>query len=124
SGLDMDRLAEMNSSLADMGPAAWELSRLLGEPDPGSDAASNQMSRIERTLKTLQGLISDFEPRLTEIRQRTDDLKSKTLPRITSAVILISAVCFWIALSQVSLMSYAWSRWNHSHGNSPPSFPT
>jgi hypothetical protein len=35
TGLDMDTLAEINGRVASVGPAAWELSRLLGEADPG-----------------------------------------------------------------------------------------
>jgi hypothetical protein len=120
AGLDIDGLSEMNGRLADVGPAAWELSRLLGEPAPDSAAESAQLSRIERALTTLQGWIAEFEPRLTEVRQRTEGLKSKTLPWITPAAVLISAVCFWIALSQVSLACHGWSWWKHSgHDNTP-----
>jgi hypothetical protein len=116
AGLDTDRLTEMNSRLAGVGPAAWELSRLLGEPgpEPDGDAADTQLSRIERALQTLRGLLAEYEPRLTEVRQRAEELKSKTLPWITPACALIAAVCFWIALSQISLMSHAWSWWKHS----------
>jgi hypothetical protein len=118
-GLDLDRLAEMNSRLADVGPAAWELSRLLGEPGPDSDAAGAQLSRIERALQTMRGLIAEYEPRLTEVRQRTQALKSRTLPWVTPAAVLISVVCAWIALSQVSLLSHAWSWWKQSRPRNP-----
>jgi prefoldin subunit 5 len=111
TGLDLDRLSEMNSRLADVGPAAWELSRLFGDPASDLDAASQQLSQIERTVQTLQRLIAEVEPRLTEVRQRTDEVKSKALRWIMPAVVLISVVCFWIALSQVSMMAHAWSWW-------------
>jgi hypothetical protein len=119
SGLDMDRVTEMNKSLAGVGPAAWELSRLFGDPDPNSDAESRQLSRIEQTLKTMQGMIDEYARRLTEVRQRTEALKSKTLPWITPAAVLLSVVCFWIALSQISLMPHAWSWWRRSDPNNP-----
>jgi hypothetical protein len=122
SGLDMDRLTEMNKQLANVGPAAWELSRLLGDPDPDSDAESAQLSRIERALQTMKGLIADYKSRLTEVRQRTEAVKSKTFSWITPAAILVSVVCFWIALSQISLMSHACSWWRHS-GSRQPSAP-
>jgi hypothetical protein len=124
AGLDIDRLSEMNDRLVNVGPAAWELSRLLGEPEPDSDAARNQLSRIDQTLTTLRGRIAEFEPRLTEVRQRTEGLKSKTLPWITPAAFLISAVCFWIALSQVSVACHAWSWWKHSGRDNSPAIPT
>jgi hypothetical protein len=114
AGLDLDRLKEINNRLSEVAPAAWELSRLLGEPDSDSSAAANQLSRIERTLNTLRGMIGEFEPWLTLVRQRTELLKSRTLPWITPAAVIWSAACFWIALSQVSLMVHAWSWWKRA----------
>ena len=107
SGLDMDRLKEMNGNLARVGPAAWELSRLLGESKPDADAGQ-QMSGVERILTTVRGWVSDFEPRLTEVRQRTESLKTSVLFWITPAAAVISGVFFWIALSQISCMCHAW----------------
>jgi hypothetical protein len=118
AGLDRDSLTRMNDQLSNAGPAAWELSRLLGEREPDSDVAA-QESRIERSLQTMRGLVAEFEPRLTDVRRRTAELKSKTLRWITPAAALISAVCFWIALSQVSLVSHAWSWWKRSDHDVP-----
>jgi hypothetical protein len=115
TGLDLDRLTEMNNRLADVGPAAWELSRLLGESGPESDAdADAQMSRIERTLETMRGMVGDYQTQVRQARQRTDELKAKTLAWITPAAVLVSLVCFWIALSQVSLLFHARSWWRRS----------
>ena len=110
AGLDIDRLTEMNKRLVDVGPAAWELSRLLGEPESDADAGA-QLSRIEQLLKTLQRLVAEYESQVAQVRQRMAELKSRTLPWITPAATLISFVCFWVALSQVSLLSHAWSWW-------------
>ena len=115
AGLDVSGLAAINSRLVDVGPAAWELSRLLGEPGPAadSDAAGTELSRVERALQTLRRLIAEYEPRVREVRQRTEALKSTALAWVTPAAILISVVCFWIALSQVSVLFHAWSWWKH-----------
>jgi hypothetical protein len=119
SGFDMDRLAEINSRLAEVGPAAWELSRLLGEPgaDADADAAIVQMSRVDKTLQAARGLIAEYEPRLQQVRAKTEHLKSWTLPWITPATVVICFVCFWFALSQISLMAHALSWWKHSGRN-------
>jgi len=116
SGLDMDRLTDLNSRLAEVGPAAWELSRLLGEPESDADAAAKQMSRVDQTLSSMRGLIAEYEPRLQHVRQKTEQLKSWTLPWITPATVVISLVCFWIALSQISMMAHARSWWKHAGG--------
>jgi hypothetical protein len=120
SGLDLDRLTEINSRLADVGPAAWELSRLLGEPAPESDpdAAVAQLSRVERTLETMRGLVGQYQTQVTEVRQRTDGLKARTLTWVTPAAVLVSLVCFWIAVSQVSLLFHARSWWRRSASTS------
>lgn len=115
SGLDLDQLTEINTRLAEVGPAAWELSRLLGEPgSEADDDASTQMSRVERSLQTMQRLIDEYEPRLTQVRQRTEELKTTILTWITTAVVVVSLVCFWVALSQVSVMAHACSWWRRS----------
>jgi hypothetical protein len=114
----------MNDRLATVAPAAWELSRLLGEPEADSDAARNQVSRIERTLTTLRERIAEFEPQVTEVRRRTEWLKSRTLPRVMPAAVVISAVCFWVALSQISVACHAWSWWNRSSHDNSPTIPT
>ena len=71
----------------------------------------------------MKGLIAKFEPQLTDVRRQTEELKSKTLLWITPGTILISAVCLWIALSQVSFMFHAffwWKRWDQA---TPPALP-
>jgi hypothetical protein len=114
SGLDLGRLEEINRRLADVGPAAWELSRLVGESGPESDAAGAEMSRVERALQTMQGLVAEYEPRVREVRRRAEELKSETLTWITPVAAIASLVCFWIALSQVSILVHAWSWWKHA----------
>jgi hypothetical protein len=119
SGLDTDRLAEINERLGQVGPAAWELSRLFGGPNPGaeSDEAERQLSGIERALQAAQGMVAEYESQVAEVRQRSAELKSRTLFWITPVAALFSFVCFWIALSQVSVMSHALSWWKRA-GNS------
>jgi hypothetical protein len=109
SGLDVDRLSAINSRLSQVEASAWELVWLLGEPEANSDAIGTEFSRIEQVLITLQGLISEFGSRVTEVRQRVEVLKSRTFAWITPATILISESCFWIAVSQISLLARAWS---------------
>jgi hypothetical protein len=121
SGLDVESLAEMNRRLSQVESSAWELSRLFGEQELDADAAGAELSRIQQALKTMREWIDEYESRVTEVRQRTEELKSKTLRWITPAAILISLVCFWIGLSQVSLMCHAWSWWKHAgHNDSRP----
>jgi hypothetical protein len=108
SGLDVDRLEEINRRLSQVESSAWGLTRLLGEPEADADAGV-ELSRIEQVLQTLQGLIADYASRVKEFRHRTDELKSKTLAWINIATIVISVVSFWIALSQLSLLCHAWT---------------
>jgi hypothetical protein len=119
SGLDVDRLAEMNKQLASVGPAAWDLSQLLDESEPDSDAASNQLSRVEQTVNSLKASLAEYASRVTEVRQRTEELKSRTFRWMTPAAMLISVVCFQVALAQLSLLCHAWSWWKHARRDRP-----
>src|SRR5262245_18822473 len=122
AGLDVGDLTEINSSLTVVESSAWQLSRLLGEPETNPDAASSRVSLIERAVKRMQGWIAGYKPQVTQVRERTDALKSRTLPWIMPAAVIISLACFWIALSQISLMCHACSWWRCSgHNHSPPS---
>jgi hypothetical protein len=115
TGLDMDRLEEINSRIARVAPAAWELSRLLGEADPEADA---QMSQVEQLLTRLRELVADYQNQVKQVRQRTTALKAKAFAWITPAAIIVSSVSFWIALSQVCILSRAWS-WIRQPGGNP-----
>jgi hypothetical protein len=53
-----------------------------------------------------------FVPPGTEAQ--TQVLKSRTLPWITPAAVVVSLVCLWIALSRVSVLAHARSWWTHS----------
>src|SRR5262249_59487927 len=65
--------------------------------------------RVEQAVKTLQGLVADYESQVPQARQRTGDVKSRVFSWITPAAVLVSLVCFRIALSQLCLLSRAWS---------------
>ncbi len=113
-GLDIGRLTEINGRLAEVGPAAWELSRLLGEPGADAGDAGAQLSRVDQTLKAMRGLVAEYEPQLAQVRRRTEALQARTLPWITPLTALVSFACFWVALSQVSLLAHARSWWKCS----------
>jgi hypothetical protein len=117
TGIDMEGLSEINSRLADVAPAAWELSRLLGEPGSGADVAGPQFSRVEQALNAIRARTAEFKFHLTEVRERTAALKSKAIDWITPAVFLVSLVCLWIALSQLSLLLHARSWWRRAGTN-------
>jgi hypothetical protein len=109
SGLGHERLTELNQRLAQVGPAAWELSEVLGDPDSDANAAGEQFSRISKTMQTIRSSLDEYEPKVAQVRARTTQLKDGTPSWLTAAAVLISALCFWIALSQASLIWQVWS---------------
>jgi hypothetical protein len=115
TGLDPDQLEEINGRIARVGPAAWELSQLLGEADPEVD---DQTSRVEQLLARLRELVADYQDQVKQVRQRTTVLQTKVFAWITPAAIIVSSVCFWIALSQLCVMACAWS-WIRQPGGNP-----
>jgi hypothetical protein len=103
-------LTQLNKSLAKLGPAAWELGRRLDGPESDVDSGG-EMSRIVQSLQTMQGHLTEFASRIGEVRERTERLESQMPTWITCAVVLISAVCFWVAVSQVSVLVHASTWW-------------
>jgi hypothetical protein len=113
-GLDAGRLNDIQNRLSEATSSAWELSRVLGDSEADADAEKAQFSRIEQALQALQGWLADYESRVALVRQEGEGLRSRTLTGIGPATVVVSLVCFWIALSQVSLLSHAWSWWRGS----------
>jgi hypothetical protein len=113
SGLDADHLTEINGRLSQVASSAWDLSRLLGETSAESDpdATGTQLSRVEQTLKRLRELVAEYQQEVRQVRERKEQLESRIFPWITPAAIVVSVVCFWFALSQVSLLCHARSWW-------------
>jgi multidrug resistance efflux pump len=120
AGLDLDSVAAMNSRLAGVAPAAWDLSRLLAESGKGQGADdSAQLSRVDRALKTMRRSVADYKSEVAGARARVEALRAKTLPWITPATAILSFVCLWVALSQLSLLGRACSWWKHAGQASP-----
>jgi hypothetical protein len=110
-GLEVGDLSQINSTLSQVESSAWELGRLFAENERGSDSVT-PMSRIEQGLTTLQATLATYELKVAEVRQRTLELQSRTMTWITPATIIISLACFWIAVSQVSVLCHARALWN------------
>ncbi len=119
TGLDADSLSDINARLSQVESSAWALGRLLTEPDLDSDAAGAQLTQVEQTLKSLQELIARYQTQVKQLRERTTELKSRTLYWIPIGTFLISFVCFWIALSQISILIHAWSWMKPANKTSP-----
>jgi hypothetical protein len=115
-GFDTDRLAEISARLDKVAPAVWELSRRLGEGEPDAEADA-QLSGVEQGLQTLRERVGDYESQVGQVRQRETEIKARTLSWITPAAILLSLVCFWIALSQICILTRAWSWFKSSVRN-------
>src|SRR5262249_53207222 len=118
AGLDTDRLADMNKQIGEVGPLAWQLSLLLGEPgtDPEAD---ERVSRIERGLTTLRAWITEYQNQVRQVRQRVTEGKTRAGRWVTPAAVLISFASFWLALSQLCIMSRAWSWFTRPGGRQP-----
>jgi hypothetical protein len=92
------------------------LSRLLAAPESvqDPDAEDAQLSRIEQALQAAREWLAGYKAQVEQVRQRTTELRSRTLSWITSAALGASLVCFWVALSQVSVLAHARSWWRRS----------
>lgn len=111
AGLDVDEIAGLNEQLAAVGPTAFELSRLLADPDAPSSEAEARISRMEQTIVSLKGWVVRYEIMLSDVRQRKKELTDRTFPGITPAAVIVSLGCSWMAASQVGMVFHARSWW-------------
>src|SRR5262249_46138019 len=96
--------------------SAWKLGRLLGEPGVTDDEEGTNLSQVEQAIQSVRQLLADFEPRLAEVRARTEAVENKANWWLANGPIIISVACAWIALSQISLLVAAWSGWRRAAG--------
>jgi hypothetical protein len=115
-GLQGSKLEAIGGQLSEVTSSALELSRLLGESTPSSesDGFNEHLSRVEAALHAMQKLLAEYEPRFAHVRQRTAELRARTLGSIAPSTVVIAIVCFWIALSQVIVLSCTWRWWKRS----------
>lgn len=113
AGFNVEEISSLNEQLAAVGPTAFELSRLLNDPNASTADAEAQVSRIEQTVTALKGWVVKYEQMLADVQDRKVDLTNRTLPWITPGAILISLACFWIAVSQVGMLFHAQRWWRH-----------
>ncbi|MGL4552403.1 MAG: hypothetical protein ACRC33_14585 [Gemmataceae bacterium] len=110
TALDASRLLRLKGQLAGVAPAAWELSRLLGDGGPDADIDA-QYTRVEQILRAARQMAEEYGAQLAEIRGRARDAAARARGWLTPAATLLSAACFWVALSQVSVLAHARSWW-------------
>jgi len=116
TGLDAERLTRLQGQLSKAAPAAWELSRLLGDTEQDVD---EQYSRLQQLLRAGQELAAEYESRLAEVRQQTERARAKTFAWITPVAAIVSFASFWVALSQLSVLAHARSFWRRLGRTTP-----
>lgn len=106
-GFEVGDMTELNNTLTQVESSAWELGRLFVENESDAEATA-QMSRIEVSLTKLQELLASYESKVKLVRQRTDEVQAKTESWATPVAIFISLAGFWVAVSQLCVLSRAW----------------
>jgi hypothetical protein len=62
-------------------------------------------------MQTIRGFLEEYQPKVQQVRERTKQLKDGTQSWMTAAAVLISGLCFWIALSRALLRQlWCWGK--------------
>ena len=106
ASLDADKLQDISDTLSRLGSTAQQLSGMLKNgKTPQCDAAA---TRMQDGLATVRTTVTEYESRLSEIRDRITSLKAE-LPRdIHLGAIILTVVFLWLAFSQVSVLMHGW----------------
>jgi hypothetical protein len=108
--LDPDSLERATNQASQLAASLHKLQTALGEDDqiavaPEVAAASRDVSRV---LERCQTIANDWQADLDDVREQSAQLKQHILGWLTVAAILLTAVCAWAAVSQLSLCAHAW----------------
>jgi hypothetical protein len=109
---DPDDLKRVSSQLSKVGTTSQELRDMLRDPKNGEGPAGGVRSKmidVEKLLESIQELTAEYQAKVTKLRDKLDNLHSEMEAWITPAALIVSAVLFWIAISQISLLIHACS---------------
>jgi hypothetical protein len=104
---NVDRTAD---NAAQLTAVLRKLQATLGEDNQSANerevtAATNE---VERVLEKCQAMVDDWQADLESARTELQQLKARILGWILLAAVIVTAVCAWVGVSQISLFSHGW----------------
>lgn len=113
SPLDQERLQQVSTDLGRVGASAQELRAMLTSAAGGDGVApaavGSRAGDIQQVLQEVRVLAAEYARKVAQVRTEVGTLRSRVLAWIGPATVVVSALLFWIALSQVSVLAHAWS---------------
>jgi hypothetical protein len=103
----LDRLSDQASQLA---AAFQKLRGVVGEGDtPASEKDVVDATReVDRILQKCLSVVTDIRSDLDTARDDVPRIKAEILGWMQLAAIVVTVVCAWVAVSQVSLFAHGW----------------
>jgi hypothetical protein len=108
--IDPEKLDQLSGQAAQLSAAFQKLRGVVGEGDtPASEKDVVDATReVDRILQRCLTVMSDIRSDLDAAREDLPRIKAKILGWMLLAAIVVTVVCAWVAVSQVSLFAHGW----------------
>jgi hypothetical protein len=108
--IDPERLDQLGGQAAQLSAAFQKLRGVVGEGDtPASERDVVDATReVDRILQRCLAVLSDIQSDLDAAREDVPRVKAKIFSWMLLAAIVVTVLCAWVAVSQVSLFAHGW----------------
>lgn len=100
--IDVDSVRNLQTQIAGVSKASWELGELLDSPRPGdNESPAAKSERIAANIAQIIQMTDEFQKRVQALRQRVDRFQKTTLYWLKVGPIYITIFLSWVMFSQI-----------------------
>jgi hypothetical protein len=110
--LDTDQLHNLAGELREATGTALKLNAVIQGLQGGKQSSAEvaeQAAQIQEVLARGEGRVGAFTDRVTQVRQRLDQLRGELSGWITAAAVVVTVLAAWLALGNLCLLLRGWS---------------
>jgi hypothetical protein len=108
--IDPEKLDQLSGQAAQLSAAFQKLRGVVGEGDtPASERDVVDATReVDQILQKCLAVVTDIRSDLDAAREDLPRIKAEILRWMLLAAIVVTVLCAWVALSQISLFAHGW----------------
>jgi hypothetical protein len=108
--INPDKLERASDQAAQLSTNLRRLQGVIGDGDRAAEQreVAAAAGKVDGVLQECQEMVGDWQSDLNDVHAKMPQLKTEVLGWLTLSAIVVTAVCAWVALSQISLFVHAW----------------
>jgi hypothetical protein len=110
SAIDQEQLSRMSEGASKLSAGMQKLRTSIGEGDTTASAkeVADASREVDQILQDCLTVVRDISAKLNKARDDLPRIESQVLDWMKLTAIIVTAVCSWVALSQICVFVVAW----------------